>query len=107
MSYILSGINWAIVGLPVASYEPQMSIHTAMAEAIHRALLGSIGSGIWGLLTLIGSIAIVVRRLHDTNRRGWWYFLGFIPFVGSIILIVFFVQPPDPAGARFDRSRPS
>ena len=37
-------------------------------------------------------IAVGVRRLHDTNRTGWLYLLGFIPVVGAIILIVFFVQ---------------
>jgi uncharacterized membrane protein YhaH (DUF805 family) len=30
-----------------------------------------------------------VRRLHDTNRSGWFYLLAFIPIVGDIILLVF------------------
>ncbi|WP_306895831.1 DUF805 domain-containing protein [Agromyces albus] len=42
------------------------------------------------------------RRLHDTNRSGAFFFLAFIPFVGSIILLVFMLMPSDPAGARFD-----
>jgi hypothetical protein len=44
-----------------------------------------------------------VRRLHDTGRSGWWLLIGLIPFVGWIILLVFFVQDSQsgqPARAR-------
>lgn len=54
------------------------------------------------LPTLLPSIAVTVRRLHDTNRSGWWYLLTLVPFVGYAVL-VFAVLEPDPAGARFDR----
>lgn len=43
------------------------------------------------LAILIPSISVGVRRLHDTNRSGWWILIGLIPIVGSIVLIVFFV----------------
>ena len=39
------------------------------------------------------SLAVAVRRLHDTNRSGWFYYLiSLIPLVGVIILIVFMCQ---------------
>ena len=44
------------------------------------------------LAMLLPSIAVAVRRLHDTDRSGWFYLLNLIPLIGSIILIVFFVQ---------------
>ena len=44
------------------------------------------------LAMLLPSIAVAVRRLHDTDRSGWFYLLIFVPLIGSIILIVFFVQ---------------
>jgi uncharacterized membrane protein YhaH (DUF805 family) len=50
---------------------------------------GVIG-GIVGLALLLPSIAVTIRRLHDTSRSGWWILLGFIPIVGAIILIVFY-----------------
>jgi uncharacterized membrane protein YhaH (DUF805 family) len=59
--------------------------------------------GLWALATIIPWLALAWRRLHDTNRSGAWYFIGFIPFVGGIILLVFFLLDSDPAGARFDR----
>ena len=37
-------------------------------------------------------LAVAVRRLHDTSRSGWWLIIGLIPVVGTIILIVFWVQ---------------
>jgi uncharacterized membrane protein YhaH (DUF805 family) len=44
------------------------------------------------LALLVPSIAAGVRRLHDTDKSGWWLLLGLIPFVGAIVLIVFFCQ---------------
>ena len=53
--------------------------------------------------TLVPTLAVVWRRLHDTNRSGGYYFIALIPLVGGIILIVFLASAPVPAGARFDR----
>lgn len=47
---------------------------------------------LYGLAILIPSIAVMVRRLHDTNRSGWWWLISFIPLIGAIILIVFLAQ---------------
>ena len=44
-----------------------------------------------GLALLIPSIAAGARRLHDTDRSGWWLLIAFIPIIGAIVLIVFFV----------------
>ena len=44
-----------------------------------------------GLAILLPSIAAGIRRLHDTNRSGWWLLIGLIPILGAIILLVFFV----------------
>jgi uncharacterized membrane protein YhaH (DUF805 family) len=38
--------------------------------------------------TLLPSLAVGVRRLHDTDRSGWWLLIAFVPFVGGIVLIV-------------------
>ena len=54
------------------------------------------------LAMIIPTIALIVRRLHDTNRSGAYYFFVFIPLVGAIILIVFLADSPVPAGARYD-----
>ena len=53
-----------------------------------QGLLGSI----YGLAVLIPAIACAVRRLHDTGRNGLWFLIGFVPCVGVIVLLVFFVE---------------
>ena len=53
-------------------------------------------TGIYSLAVCIPSIAVTVRRLHDTNRSGWWYFISFVPLVGGIVLLVFTVQDSHP-----------
>ena len=42
--------------------------------------------------TFIPSIAVATRRLHDTNRSGWWQLLLLVPIIGFIILLVFLAQ---------------
>lgn len=38
--------------------------------------------------TFIPSLSVIVRRLHDIERSGWFYFISFIPVVGPIIVLV-------------------
>lgn len=45
---------------------------------------------IFALATLLPSIAVAVRRLHDIDRSGWWLLINFIPLIGLIVLIVWF-----------------
>ncbi|MHC4639223.1 MAG: DUF805 domain-containing protein [Planctomycetota bacterium] len=46
---------------------------------------------LYAAAVLIPSLAVLVRRLHDTGRSGWWFFLSFVP-VGDIVLLIFLVQ---------------
>ena len=59
--------------------------------------------GIFGLLTfayamaiLVPSLAMSVRRLHDTGRSGWFLLLNLIPYIGGIIIFVFSVLDSQP-----------
>ena len=49
-----------------------------------------------GMGILLPGISVMVRRLHDSGRSGWWYFIGLVPCVGFIILLVFLVQDGQP-----------
>jgi uncharacterized membrane protein YhaH (DUF805 family) len=57
---------------------------------------------LWVVVTLVGSLALGARRLHDANRSGFWQFLHAVPGVGSLVLIVMFLLPSNPKGRRFD-----
>ncbi|WP_324750006.1 DUF805 domain-containing protein [Sphingomonas sp. LY54] len=70
--------------------------------------------GVYGPLSLVAavalfvpSLAVGVRRLHDTGRSGWWLLIGLIPLVGGLVLLYFMViegtpgpneYGPDPKG---------
>ncbi|MEU7036302.1 DUF805 domain-containing protein [Streptomyces sp. NPDC046237] len=47
-------------------------------------------TGIYALGVFLPTLAVTIRRLHDTGRSGWMILLGLIPLVGAIILIVFY-----------------
>ncbi|MDE0938496.1 MAG: DUF805 domain-containing protein [Pirellulales bacterium] len=50
---------------------------------------------LYTLVILLPSLAVAIRRLHDTGRSGWWILIALIPLVGTIVLIVFYVQDGD------------
>ncbi|QCE33467.1 DUF805 domain-containing protein [Acetobacteraceae bacterium] len=55
---------------------------------------------VYTLGVLIPAIAVSVRRLHDTNRSGWWFLLG-CTIIGLIPLIIFYCQRSDLGEKRF------
>ena len=67
------------------------SLGIGILGAIVTGILGDLAF-IWSLATLIPGLAICVRRLHDIGKSGWWYLIGLIPLVGTIILIVWFCK---------------
>jgi uncharacterized membrane protein YhaH (DUF805 family) len=55
-------------------------------------MLGWIGIGLLGIFALgifIPALAVIVRRLHDQDKSGWFILLQFIPYIGGIVLLVF------------------
>ncbi len=60
-------------------------------------------SGIFVIVNILYTLAIIVpglmiaiRRMHDTNKSGWFLLIGIIPIVGSIVLIVMLAQKGTP-----------
>jgi uncharacterized membrane protein YhaH (DUF805 family) len=58
-------------------------------------------SNIYGLAVLIPSIAVSVRRLHDTDRSGWWVLIVLVPIVGALVLLYFMVQDSKPGSNQY------
>ena len=59
---------------------------------------------VYGLVVLgfmIPGIAVTVRRLHDTDRSGWFILMGLIPLVGAILLLVYYCTEGTPGPNRF------
>jgi uncharacterized membrane protein YhaH (DUF805 family) len=76
---------------------------TGATTAGPGATFGYILLAIWGLATIVPSLALSVRRLHDGNFSGWLVLLILVPFLGAIALLVFMILPSNPAGQRFDQ----
>ena len=60
----------------------------------------SLFNGIFSLLTLIPSIAVAARRLHDVNKSGWWQLL-MLTIIGILPLIYWLLKKPVDKGNRF------
>jgi uncharacterized membrane protein YhaH (DUF805 family) len=58
-------------------------------------------SGLYVLGVFLPSLGVLVRRLHDTGRSGWWFLIGLIPLVGPIILLVFALQDSHPGANQY------
>ena len=56
---------------------------------------------IWVIGTIIPGFAVLDRRLHDTGRSGWWFFIGLIPIIGTIALLIFLVTEGDRGENRY------
>jgi uncharacterized membrane protein YhaH (DUF805 family) len=54
--------------------------------------LTAVLSTLYSLAVLLPSLAVGVRRLHDTGRSGLWLLISFIPLIGLIVLLVFFCE---------------
>ncbi|WP_444683869.1 DUF805 domain-containing protein [Alkalicoccus luteus] len=71
--------------------------------AMMETLIGlpTVISSVYSLAVLIPSLAVGVRRLHDTNRSGFWILINILPFLGWIIFIVFMALESDSGSNRF------
>ena len=80
---------WVIIALALNVVDRMLGMYNAEMS------MGALGGLFW-LGTLLPSLAVGARRLHDTGRSGWWLLIGLIPLIGAIVLIVFFVLDSQP-----------
>jgi len=58
-------------------------------------------SGLFVLFMFVPALAVAVRRLHDTGRSGAWLLLVLLPFLGTLVLLFFFIQEGDEGDNRY------
>ena len=51
---------------------------------------------LYSLATFLPGLGVLVRRLHNTGRSGWWVLINFVPFFGAIAFLVFLCQDSKP-----------
>lgn len=66
------------------------------AEITALTILAGLVLAVVAIGAIVPSIAVVVRRLHDTDKSGWFYFISFVPFVGGLILLYFMILDSTP-----------
>jgi uncharacterized membrane protein YhaH (DUF805 family) len=80
-------------------------IVTVVVLIVGYAVLGSahgaILADLYTLLVLLPSLGVEIRRLHDTDRSGWWILIALVPIVGGIVLIVFLALAGTPGPNRY------
>jgi uncharacterized membrane protein YhaH (DUF805 family) len=78
-----------------------------IAASIVDAIIGSsIISLLLALGLLLPNISVAIRRLHDTDRTGWWILIGLIPIIGFIVLLIFYLQKSDPGDNKYGPPMP-
>jgi uncharacterized membrane protein YhaH (DUF805 family) len=80
-----------------------LAIVDTMTGTVNQYGLGLL-SGLYGLAVLVPNIAVTVRRLHDTDRSGWWILIGLIPLIGAIVLLVFMLLDGTPGDNKYGPS---
>jgi uncharacterized membrane protein YhaH (DUF805 family) len=83
-------------------------VASVLDNALGLTFMDGSSNGFIGLVVslalLLPTLAVAVRRLHDTDKTGWWLLIGLVPIVGAIVLIVFFVIDGTPGANRFGPS---
>jgi uncharacterized membrane protein YhaH (DUF805 family) len=69
-----------------------VSVLLGLIFSIFSDTLGDIIGLVYGLAVLVPSLAVSVRRLHDSGKSGWMLLVGLIPIVGVVWLIVLHVR---------------
>lgn len=101
---------WWVVFVWIAGMVANL-IDAAFGWRVYETTVNGIqqGSGpiaaLVGLALLIPGLAVAVRRLHDTDRSGWWLLIGIIPIIGWIVLLYFFVISGTPGPNKYGPPR--
>ncbi|MCW2673094.1 MAG: hypothetical protein JWP14_1683 [Frankiales bacterium] len=87
--YFALAYTIALIGIEIVAF-----ILTAIAKPL--GILGFLVLAVVLIGIIVPSLAVSVRRLHDTGKSGWFLLIGLIPFVGGLILLIFTVMDSTP-----------
>lgn len=94
---------WALVSFAVSIVLNIISAGATTADGVPTLGVGSILALIWGLATIVPSLALLVRRLHDGGFSGLLALLLLVPFVGAVAVLVLTILPSKPEGQKYDQ----
>jgi uncharacterized membrane protein YhaH (DUF805 family) len=90
-------------------------LFTLILELVVSVIIGITGGdpmsmnlGLGGILfciivlgLFVPSLAVLFRRLHDTDRSAWWILIACLPLIGALVLLVFTLLDGTPGPNRF------
>lgn len=88
---------WWVVGIHAAGV---MGI--AMVDTLRTNDVVALALALYVMAAVLPSIALGARRLHDTDNSGWLQILNFIPYLGSLVMMILMAQRPKESGRRYD-----
>lgn len=97
---LLNVVVITVLLLPAIIYAA--SVDAALGQGLVGALLQLLLM-VYLLGTIVPSIAVTVRRLHDANFSGWLVLVHLIPSLGTLIVAILALLPTNPNGIRFDK----
>jgi len=77
------------------------AVISLILDVVFRGSTGQVLGAIYTLAVLLPSIGVGIRRLHDTNRTGWWLLVSLVPLVGWIWIIVLLALAGDDGPNRY------
>ncbi len=83
------------------------ALFVSIVYVVFAVLAAVIGREVYALLALfvlaviLPNLAVTARRLHDTDRSGWWQLIALVPIIGPIVLLIFEILPGTPGANRF------
>lgn len=83
VAVVLSVVDKAVFGGGSGSMDTTDGVNVSFSAGVLTSL--------WMLANLIPSISLTARRLHDSDRSGWWQLIAIIPFLGWLVLLYFVI----------------
>ena len=62
---------------------------------------GSVINSLAALALFLPGLSVLIRRLHDSGKSGWWVLIAFLPLIGLIVLLVFVLTKSDPGSNEY------
>jgi uncharacterized membrane protein YhaH (DUF805 family) len=88
--FVLFGVICYIVAMVIDSVLGTTFKFTNPATGLEQSMGYGYAYALVALGLFLPNLAVMVRRLHDTNRSGWWYWIALVPLIGAILLLVWF-----------------
>lgn len=80
-----------LMSIPLAAID-QLLVAPSLGYESFKEATPQFVSWLFSLAMLLPSISVAVRRMHDLNKSGWWVLIIFIPLIGFLLMLYWFVQ---------------